>query len=244
MPPGTAGSNLEQDPSGLDTWENTLLAAASGGSPLTSVASSPVEYNEPPPDPLPPPAHPQPVPQHREVRRAPNHHHHPGQPGISAPDLDEVSMAVNKVAFLDKVKAVEDELNNLRATQADFNKERRHWHDQKRDLEAEIFHLREEYRKTRAENSALQSKITLTEKDALAGKGLDMDRIMAEAELKVENRQLTGRVDVLNAEHKELKTKIKALKKDKKILKRRIEEKGSGGANNGVVDDSSRPNVG
>jgi len=163
-------------------------------------------------------------------------------------------MAVNKTAFLDKVKAVEDELHNLRASHADFNKERRHWQDEKRDLQGEIFHLREEQRKNREENWQLQTKITHLEKDALAGKNVDMDRIMAEAELKVENRQLKSRVENLESEHKESKTKYKALKKENKSMKRRLAEldrgtapNGSsvGGAGNsgksGPVDDSSMP---
>ena len=249
-PPGTSHGLSERDT--LDTWENTLLAAASGGSPLTSVASSPApEYTEPL-APLPPPAHPQQIPQHME-RHVPQHHHNhapPQQQGITAPDLEEVSMAVNKVAFLDKVKQVEDELNNLRVSQADFNKERRHWHDEKRDLQAEIRHLREEQRASREEKWQLQLKIGQLEKDALTGKSVDMDRIMAEAELKVENRQLNSRVEALNTQHKESKTKLKELKKANKAMKRKLAElghptapNGSGGAggNNGVADDSSMP---
>jgi hypothetical protein len=199
----------------LDTWENTLLAAASGGSPLTSVASTPAEYADPIPGSLPPPAHLQTLPTH-----PPPHTDH----NNANFEHDDVNNAVAKLTFLSRVQALESELRELRATQSEFNKERRDWNDQKRDLQAEIYHLRDDQRKTREENWALQTKVLQLEKDALAGKGADMERIMAEAELKVENRQLNARVDVLNAQRQEMKEKVKELKKGKKQLKRRVAE--------------------
>lgn len=254
--PGTGDSGYKaQGADGINTWEDTLLAAASGGSPLTSVASTP-EYEQPPPvETLPPPVHqhqpiapahhPAPVVVQHHIPHSHSHlHAHPQhrplpQPGFTPHDLEDVSQHVNKVAFLDKVHMVENELNELRATQADFNKERRHWQDEKRDLQSEIYHLREDQRKTREENWSLQTKIVQLEKDALVGKGVDMDRIMAEAELKVENRQLKARLEALEKEARETKVKMKELKRAKKGLQRKLD---GGGNVVAVVPTSSTSN--
>lgn len=201
----------------LDTWENTLLAAASGGSPLTSVASTPADYNELPSAPLPPPAHPQ-SHMHHDRDTIPNYEH------------DDASGAVVKLTHLSRLQVLESELRELRAAQSEFNKERRDWHDQRRDMQSEIYHLREEHRKTREENWTLQSKVMQLEKDAAAGRGADMERIMAEAELKVENRQLIARIEVLTAQRKESKTTVKDLKRQKRHLKRKLAEVERGAA--------------
>ncbi|KIW08463.1 uncharacterized protein PV09_01366 [Verruconis gallopava] len=232
-PSATSGEYKTQTVSGadgLDTWENTLLAAASGGSPLTSVASSPAEYNDPPTS-LPPTANfqaNQNNPSGRENAQSNNVDH------------DDSNQTVTKNTLLNRIKYLEFEIQELRASQSDFNKER-DWNDQKRDLQAEIYRLREDQRKTREENWALQNKVIQLEKDFMAVRGADIERIMAEAELKVENRQLTARVQALTEQRRAGKAKVKELKKTNRRLRRRNAELEHGNATSDQSSGAAMP---